>query len=361
MPLSTDDNSVIITLTWDTPVLDVNQNYTFIFWKPEADTNNMNAVFVYDTKKPQNTNTISGEAGSKLGVNFAAPGDWRYKVYQGDVPLNRNFPKNSLIYEGYFYMYRCPKDKNGQPTCPRLRMDGSAFKPNTKANLYIEYALPNQVYTAWFDGDTTLLFSGAFQVDQSITPPTATTQVSVGNASDSPKTLCMKQGGVLGNVNLSLGLACDFKLTGITVSVNAPDASISQAPIQSNQTAGIPTGEPPTPTFPLPSPPCNIQTARNGSQTCKSVNTAFGEIPTNPAEFIKKLFGILLSASGGIALVLIIISGYNFIASQGNPEKIQGARETLTSAIVGLLFIIFSMVILEVIGVDILHIPGLTH
>jgi hypothetical protein len=44
--------------------------------------------------------------------------------------------------------------------------------------------------------------------------------------------------------------------------------------------------------------------------------------------------------------------------SQGNPEKIQAAREQLTAAIVGLLFIIFSLVIIQVLGYDILHIPG---
>ena len=44
--------------------------------------------------------------------------------------------------------------------------------------------------------------------------------------------------------------------------------------------------------------------------------------------------------------------------SQGNPEQVKGAREQLTAAIIGLLFIIFSLVILQVIGFNILRIPG---
>jgi hypothetical protein len=44
------------------------------------------------------------------------------------------------------------------------------------------------------------------------------------------------------------------------------------------------------------------------------------------------------------------------MTSTGNPEAIQEAKERITSAIVGLLFIIFSLVILQVIGVDILQI-----
>ncbi len=95
-----------------------------------------------------------------------------------------------------------------------------------------------------------------------------------------------------------------------------------------------------------------------GGNNC---NTAIGDIPTKPIDFIQKLFGVILGVSGGIALLLIIFSGYRLMTSQGNPETIQGARETLTSAVVGLLFIIFSFVILEVIGVDILHIPGFSH
>lgn len=86
--------------------------------------------------------------------------------------------------------------------------------------------------------------------------------------------------------------------------------------------------------------------------------TAIGDISTDPVSFVKSVFGILLSLSGGIALVLIIISGYSYMTSEGNPEKVQGAKETLTSAIVGLLFIIFSLVILQIIGVDVLQLPG---
>ncbi len=92
---------------------------------------------------------------------------------------------------------------------------------------------------------------------------------------------------------------------------------------------------------------------------CLSIDTGLGiTLGTDAASFIKSLFGVLLSLSGGIALILIILSGYKIILARGNPEKMQGAKESLTAAIVGLLFIIFSLVILQVIGVDILKIPG---
>jgi hypothetical protein len=81
---------------------------------------------------------------------------------------------------------------------------------------------------------------------------------------------------------------------------------------------------------------------------------------TNPSLFIQSLYTLLLSISGGIALLMIIYSGYQLMTSRGNPEVVKTARERLTSAIVGLLFLVFSMVILQIIGFDILKIPGIT-
>lgn len=104
-------------------------------------------------------------------------------------------------------------------------------------------------------------------------------------------------------------------------------------------------------------PPFNPTHCTPGASN-SGILTAFGCIQTNPGEFIGRIFGIILGLAGGIALLLIIYSGYRMVTAAGNPEALQGARETLTAAIVGLLFIIFSFVILEVIGVDVLRIPG---
>lgn len=104
----------------------------------------------------------------------------------------------------------------------------------------------------------------------------------------------------------------------------------------------------------IPPNPCPSQ---NG--VCTSIDTALGTIQVDSATaFIKAAFGVMLSLAGGVAVLLIIFSGYRIMTSSGDPEKIKGAREMLTSAIVGLLFVIFSVSILQIIGVDILHIPG---
>lgn len=101
--------------------------------------------------------------------------------------------------------------------------------------------------------------------------------------------------------------------------------------------------------------------AGTGSNPCPdgTCDTALGGIDVNhPEKFIGSIFSILLSVAGVVALLLIITAGYQLALSQGNPEKVKAARERLTAAIVGLMFIIFSVAILQVIGVDILHLPG---
>jgi len=100
--------------------------------------------------------------------------------------------------------------------------------------------------------------------------------------------------------------------------------------------------------------------SKTGKYECLEVRTAIGNIPTDPIGFIERLFSIVLTLAGVAALGLLIYGGYNYMISRGDPEKIKGARETITSAIIGLLFIIFSLVILQVIAGDILRIPGFT-
>jgi len=57
-----------------------------------------------------------------------------------------------------------------------------------------------------------------------------------------------------------------------------------------------------------------------------------------------------LILSGTTALFLIIYSGIRFIRSGGDQEKLKGARETLTYAIIGLVIILLSFAIINLIS-----------
>lgn len=103
-----------------------------------------------------------------------------------------------------------------------------------------------------------------------------------------------------------------------------------------------------------PKPPCE-EFNKDGS--CKSIVTAVGKLGTNPETFITRIFAVILSFSGGVAVLLIMKAGYQIMTSRGTPQSLQEGREQLVAAIVGLLFLIFSFVFLQVIGIDILNIP----
>lgn len=90
------------------------------------------------------------------------------------------------------------------------------------------------------------------------------------------------------------------------------------------------------------------------------INTALGCIPVDsPTSFVGWLLPNLLKIVGGIALLLMIYGGFQVITSAGDPQKNKAGQQLITSAVSGLLFTIFSLFILRLIGVDILRIPGL--
>ena len=108
---------------------------------------------------------------------------------------------------------------------------------------------------------------------------------------------------------------------------------------------------------------CTSSSTTEDNITCDSgngVQTALGCIPTDPRELVKWVFPYLLGLGGLSAFSLIVFSGIQILTSGGNPEKIQGAKETITSAVTGLLFIILSLFLLRLIGVDVLELPGLS-
>ncbi len=90
------------------------------------------------------------------------------------------------------------------------------------------------------------------------------------------------------------------------------------------------------------------------------VDTALGCIPVQMDKFIAWLLPVLFSISGGIAFLLMIYGFILITTSQGDPKAVQGARETITSAITGLLISIFAIFIFRLIALDILKIPGIS-
>jgi hypothetical protein len=59
---------------------------------------------------------------------------------------------------------------------------------------------------------------------------------------------------------------------------------------------------------------------------------------------------------GTVTLILIIWAGIKFIMSGGDNKQLEGARKTLTYAVIGLAIVVFSFLIINIIG----YVTGVT-
>lgn len=91
-----------------------------------------------------------------------------------------------------------------------------------------------------------------------------------------------------------------------------------------------------------------------------AISTAIGCIHTSPVGFTKDFLRFMLGIGGGLAFLMMLLGAFQMITSAGNPDTLNAARERMTSAVIGLLFIIFAVLLLQIIGVGILNIPGFT-
>ena len=65
---------------------------------------------------------------------------------------------------------------------------------------------------------------------------------------------------------------------------------------------------------------------------------------------IQNIVNSLVILAGVVFVFLIIVSGYKFVMSEGDPEKVASARKTFIYALVGFIFILLSFLFLNVIG-----------
>ena len=97
--------------------------------------------------------------------------------------------------------------------------------------------------------------------------------------------------------------------------------------------------------------PIKFDKQGNPIDTAKDVAT----LDCIPAVVQNVIYAAFLFA-GIVAVILIIYSGIKFILSGGDPKQVEGARKTMTYAIIGFIVILLSFAILNLIstitGVD---------
>jgi hypothetical protein len=90
----------------------------------------------------------------------------------------------------------------------------------------------------------------------------------------------------------------------------------------------------------------------------EQVWTALGCVSVEgPKFFTEAIFGVGIGMAGGIAFLYFIYGAFLFMTSAGNAEKVTQGKEIIVSALSGLILIIFSVFLLNIIGVQILDLP----
>jgi len=103
---------------------------------------------------------------------------------------------------------------------------------------------------------------------------------------------------------------------------------------------------------------CTACFGGDGNAGNAGVWTAIGCIPAKPESIIKTFITLGISAGGGATFLLILAGSFRLSVSQGDPTATKEAKEQITAAIIGLVFIIFSITMLRFIGVTLFEIPG---
>lgn len=105
-----------------------------------------------------------------------------------------------------------------------------------------------------------------------------------------------------------------------------------------------------------PYDPCEGVEDQTACEACVSQGMAYsalggssGCFPTDPSAFAAEIIKILFGLAGGVAFIIMVYAAFLCITSKGDPQKAQACRETVTAAVVGLLMLIFSLLIVQVI------------
>lgn len=74
------------------------------------------------------------------------------------------------------------------------------------------------------------------------------------------------------------------------------------------------------------------------------------EVEKDIPKVLLAVFEIILRLGGVAAVVMVITGGVQYMISQGEPDKIKGARVTIINSIVGLVIAIMAVVIVNFVG-----------
>ncbi|MBI5127423.1 hypothetical protein HZA76_03120 [Candidatus Roizmanbacteria bacterium] len=88
----------------------------------------------------------------------------------------------------------------------------------------------------------------------------------------------------------------------------------------------------------------------NGQEIKGPLVGANGQPIENLGQLVSRVLSFLLPLAGVILLFVLIWGGYDYMMSQGNPEKVKTAQAKITTGIIGFGLLIFSYLLVRLIA-----------
>ncbi|OGL36440.1 hypothetical protein A3F38_02120 [Candidatus Saccharibacteria bacterium RIFCSPHIGHO2_12_FULL_48_21] len=123
-------------------------------------------------------------------------------------------------------------------------------------------------------------------------------------------------------------LALSFMLIA-PVAVAVPASAVTERSIQGELCGGVDS--------------LQVTSENVGKDQC--VSEAAGEDRVN--ELIRQVINIISAIVGVIAVVMIIIGGFRYITSGGQPDKVTSAKNTILYGLIGLVIVALAQVIVQ--------------
>lgn len=357
-----------ITITSQDDCFQTSADYTIAFY-PKGTNNKSYFYIFFDLRKPSQTTVIVANLNLSQGsLSKSNPGTWIMQVCLGGNNQACNKVDNILatteieISKESVAPTPTPTIPANFPKIDTASQTQCTFQTGSDVAINrITNIKPNTSYRWWWDGDwgtqPDSFRSDANGSDLSVTIPGAKTVFTDNNT---VKKLCIDIEG------LAPGRGCSQNSISLKFQIQKPQGDTSCNP-ETREPDDVCTNErikgcaAMTPSQVCIAGQCVQQSSAKGKECPggkQGVLTAIGCIPTEPSAFVQGFIKVAIGAGGGIALLLMIYGAFQMITSAGNPDGVKKGSEQITSAVIGLLFIIFAVMLLKIIGVDILQIPG---
>lgn len=98
-------------------------------------------------------------------------------------------------------------------------------------------------------------------------------------------------------------------------------------------------------------PNCDANYEPQGTK-CVLKNPSSGYLVTFPDfdTLLERVISWLLYFAGGIAVLFLLVGGFQYISARGNEEATEKAKKTITGAIIGIVIIVMAFAIIAIIS-----------